>query len=158
KPGATTLPPASISTAPLPITEPISVILPSLTAISPGKGAPPPPSTINAFRMTSECAMPTLPGPRLLFSIENVLFNMENNAGHGKVKDISQSHGKPVGAVRATLNVVRHAARATEPFSLADLVKAIGLNRSTAFNISKTLVQEGVLAFDPTSKVYKLTP
>ncbi|SCW72845.1 transcriptional regulator, IclR family [Sphingobium faniae] len=65
--------------------------------------------------------------------------------------------GKQVGATVATLALIRHACRAHSAFRLADVVKDTGLNRSTAFNILRTLVQEGILRFDAESKVYVLT-
>lgn len=64
---------------------------------------------------------------------------------------------KPVGATVATLSVIRCAFRVNGPFRLADVVRETKLNRSTAFNILRTLVLEEVLEFDLASKVYRLT-
>src|ERR1700722_11192455 len=69
-PGATTLPRASISSAPEPATLPMAAIRPADTAMSPSKATPPRPSWIAPPRITrSKSGMRVLPGPGVPFNV-----------------------------------------------------------------------------------------
>lgn len=46
----------------------------------------------------------------------------------------------------------------TEPLSLSDICRRLGLSPSSALNLLKTLVAEGAVERDPRSKRYRLTP
>ncbi len=63
---------------------------------------------------------------------------------------------KPVGAVIAALQILRCLGRHRDPLRLSDIVRAEGLNTSTALNILRTLDHEGLVAFDRQTKRYAL--
>ena len=66
------------------------------------------------------------------------------------------SGGKTVGAVENALRILRHVARADAPQGVAAVARATGTSPSTCFNILRTLVGEGLVAFSPEAKTYRL--
>jgi len=71
--------------------------------------------------------------------------------------DQPQAGVKLVGATVATIAVLRRLCAGASPLSLAEIAKPLALNRSTAFNILRTLAHEGVVHFDPAAKTYAVT-
>ena len=63
---------------------------------------------------------------------------------------------KLVGATVATVAILRRLYGAGGPLRLIDVAEPLALNRSTAFNILRTLAHEGVVAFDAAAKTYAL--
>jgi DNA-binding IclR family transcriptional regulator len=61
-----------------------------------------------------------------------------------------------VPAVRHALRLLRHLAAADTPLSVSTVARATGISPSSCFNLLRTLADEGVVAFDPTSKTYQL--
>ena len=66
------------------------------------------------------------------------------------------SGGKTVGAVENALRILRHVARADRPEGVAAIARATRTSPSTCFNILRTLVGEGLVAFAPEGKTYRL--
>ncbi|MCK9544112.1 MAG: helix-turn-helix domain-containing protein [Novosphingobium sp.] len=66
--------------------------------------------------------------------------------------------GKLVGATVSTIAILRHLYGASGPLRLIEISGPLSLNRSTAFNILRTLAHEGVVTFDPAAKTYFLQP
>lgn len=64
--------------------------------------------------------------------------------------------GKRVGAVSASLAILRHIGSQTCAVRATDIARVLNLNPSTCFNILQTLVAEGVVEFDTKTKVYWL--
>lgn len=73
-------------------------------------------------------------------------------ADHRRVTPLA----KPVGAVVASLRILRCLGRHRSPLRLADIVREEALNTSTALNILRTLDHEGLVAFDRLTKRYTL--
>ncbi|MFN3447167.1 MAG: IclR family transcriptional regulator [Roseococcus sp.] len=63
---------------------------------------------------------------------------------------------KLVGALVAGLHILRHLARARAPLGVSQIARDLALNPSTAFNLLKTLVHEGLVVFDERTKTYAL--
>jgi DNA-binding IclR family transcriptional regulator len=63
--------------------------------------------------------------------------------------------GKPVGAVVHAVRLLRVLADANAPLGVTAAARAAEVNPSTAFQILRTLVREGLVGFDPTSKLYR---
>lgn len=61
---------------------------------------------------------------------------------------------KPVGAVIASVQILRHLSRAGQPQRLSQISQALSLNNSTCFNILRTLHHEGLVTFDRQSRLY----
>lgn len=71
----------------------------------------------------------------------------------------SSSTARPVATVRVkpvanAIAILRHLACADTPLRAADVARQLAINTSTCFNILRTLVAEGVVDFDPHSKMY----
>jgi DNA-binding IclR family transcriptional regulator len=62
---------------------------------------------------------------------------------------------KYVGAVENAARLLRRLSERPGPAGAAALARETGLNTSTAFNILRTLVKEGLVAFDPVDKTYR---
>lgn len=63
---------------------------------------------------------------------------------------------KYVGAVENAVKILRRLTQTDEPAGVATLARETGLNVSTAFNILKTLVKEGLVVFDEQTKTYEI--
>jgi DNA-binding IclR family transcriptional regulator len=63
---------------------------------------------------------------------------------------------KVVGAVTATMEILRYLSAAQAPLRVSQISRALGLNNSTCFNILRTLELERVVKFDASSKLYTL--
>ncbi len=66
------------------------------------------------------------------------------------------SGGTSVGAVVQALKLLRHLAAQGRPAGVTAIARDTGLNPSTCFNILRTLAAEGIVAFDPAAKSYRL--
>lgn len=64
---------------------------------------------------------------------------------------------KRVGAAVATLAIVRRLCHAGGGLRLVDIADPAAINRSTAYNILRTLVAEGLVSFDKSAKTYAVT-
>ena len=69
---------------------------------------------------------------------------------------------EPVGAaknvvkpVANAMRILRYLAQSGKPARTTQLARVLAINTSTCFNILRTLVAEGVVAFDPVSKTYR---
>jgi DNA-binding IclR family transcriptional regulator len=78
----------------------------------------------------------------------------------GKAAGQGESFGavgsKPVGAVIASLTVLRHLAHAPAPLPLSRIARDLSLNTSTCLNILRTLAQENYVSVDPHAKLYSI--
>ncbi len=63
-----------------------------------------------------------------------------------------------VGGTLKTMQVLEYFATETRPVSATEVARANGLNPSTAFNILRTLVQQGYLQHPPSTKRYARGP
>jgi DNA-binding IclR family transcriptional regulator len=63
---------------------------------------------------------------------------------------------KYVGAVENAVTILRQLSEQGAPAGAAAIARATGLNVSTAFNILRTLAKEGLVAFDPADKTYRM--
>ncbi|SRR5712692_598352 len=64
---------------------------------------------------------------------------------------------KRVPAITSAVAILRYLqGRPHDPVTLAEIVRALRLNRSTCFNLLKTMQDEGVLAYDSLTKRYRL--
>ena len=75
--------------------------------------------------------------------------------------DVQMVTGKPVGAVENAVRILRWLALSTERHvssghGAASIARANDINVSTCFNILRTLVSEGLVAFDEQDKTYSL--
>lgn len=66
------------------------------------------------------------------------------------------STGKFVGAVENAVLILRHLANAAAPAGVAAIARATGVNVSTAFNILRTLSNEGLVIFNADTKTYRI--
>ena len=64
--------------------------------------------------------------------------------------------GTPVGSVRNAVALLRTLARAEGPLGVNEAARRAGVNASTAFNVLRTLVDEGLLVFDEAGKRYRI--
>jgi DNA-binding IclR family transcriptional regulator len=64
--------------------------------------------------------------------------------------------GKPVGAVVAAIDILEFVGQSAQPPSGGVIARELKLNRSTCFNILRTLTARGLLLFDDPSKSYAL--
>lgn len=83
-----------------------------------------------------------------------ILYN-ESNSAKRKIKTMSDTQ-KYVGAVENAVKILRRLTQTDEPGGVATLARETGLNVSTAFNILKTLVKEGLVVFDDQTKTYAI--
>lgn len=63
---------------------------------------------------------------------------------------------KLVGALSAGLAVLRYLSRSSTPAGVSRIARDLSLNASTCFNLLRTLVHEGLVHFDDTTKTYTL--
>jgi len=85
------------------------------------------------------------------------MFIMQNSPIASKPAGQTTPSGqKLVGATVATVAILRRLYGAGGPLRLIDVAEPLALNRSTAFNILRTLAHEGVVAFDAAAKTYAL--
>ena len=71
--------------------------------------------------------------------------------------DVGQAPGgKTVGAVENALRILRHVARSDRALGVAAIARSTGTSPSTCFNILRTLAGEGLVAFSPERKTYRL--
>jgi len=63
---------------------------------------------------------------------------------------------KLVGALAAGIAVLRHLSRSSTPVGVSRIARDLSLNASTCFNLLRTLVHEGLVHFDETTKTYSL--
>lgn len=63
---------------------------------------------------------------------------------------------KPVGAVKAAVEILRHVANSKVPIGVNKISEGVGRYPSTCYSILKTLETEGLVTFDPEAKVYSL--
>lgn len=63
---------------------------------------------------------------------------------------------KPVGALMSGLAILRYLAQVNDPVGVTKVAKDLKLNPSTCFNLLKTLVHEGLINFDETTKAYSI--
>jgi DNA-binding IclR family transcriptional regulator len=63
---------------------------------------------------------------------------------------------KPVGAVVASLTVLRHLAQAPTPLPLSRIARDLSMNTSTCLNILRTLAHENYVSVDPHAKLYSI--
>ncbi|MBY8975907.1 helix-turn-helix domain-containing protein [Rhodobacteraceae bacterium NNCM2] len=68
----------------------------------------------------------------------------------------SDQQQKPVPAVQNAVLILRLLASRREPMGATQISRETGLNVSSAFNILRTLTNEGLLSFDPASKTYRI--
>ncbi len=68
----------------------------------------------------------------------------------------SKRSTKPVGAVQAAIEILRHVANSKVPLGVNKIAKRVGRYPSTCYSILKTLEAEGLVTFDPATKVYSL--
>jgi DNA-binding IclR family transcriptional regulator len=66
------------------------------------------------------------------------------------------SPDKPVGALVSGLAVVRYLAASNSPVGVTRIARDLELNSSTCFNLLKTLVHEGLVNFDDSTKTYTI--
>jgi DNA-binding IclR family transcriptional regulator len=66
------------------------------------------------------------------------------------------SPDKPVGALVSGLAVVRYLAASSSPVGVTHIARELQLNSSTCFNLLKTLVHEGLVNFDDSTKTYTI--
>lgn len=64
--------------------------------------------------------------------------------------------GKSVGAVRHAVALLRVLAKAEGPLGVNEAARRAAVNTSTAFNVLRTLVDEGLLIFDEQEKRYQI--
>ena len=65
--------------------------------------------------------------------------------------------GKPVGAVAAAADVLRALHAATRPLNASEVARSAGLHRGTAYNIVRTLLGEGFVSYDETTRTYAVS-
>lgn len=65
--------------------------------------------------------------------------------------------GKLVGAVVQTVALLRVLAASGTPLGVSSAARAAQINTSTAYNVLRTLTAEGLTAFDPVAKTYRLS-
>ena len=65
--------------------------------------------------------------------------------------------GKTVGAVMMASRVMRYLQASKAPVTVTQIVRELGLNASTCFNILRTLVDEDFVDIDPANKTYTLS-
>ncbi|GGH62714.1 helix-turn-helix domain-containing protein [Frigidibacter albus] len=63
---------------------------------------------------------------------------------------------KLVGAVVNAVDILNHLAAAKEPMAVTKVARDLGLNRSTCFNILRTLATLKMVEFDAVSRTYRL--
>lgn len=63
---------------------------------------------------------------------------------------------KPVPAVQNAVTILRFLAARGAPMGATQIAREAGLNVSSAFNILRTLAQDGLLSFDPGNKTYRI--
>jgi DNA-binding IclR family transcriptional regulator len=63
---------------------------------------------------------------------------------------------KPVGALLASLSVLRYISAAARPVPLSQITRDLGLNPSTCLNILRTLAEQNYVILDPNSKLYSM--
>lgn len=71
-------------------------------------------------------------------------------------QDAAGAGPKYVGAVENAVRILRRLSERATPAGAAAIARETGLNTSTAFNILRTLAKEGLVAFDPADKTYRL--
>ncbi len=83
---------------------------------------------------------------------------MADRQSHGAVPGdgAAETPGKLVGALSAGLKIVRHLIERDTPVGVSQVARELGLNPSTCYNLLRTLVHEGLIAFDPATKGYQL--
>ena len=65
--------------------------------------------------------------------------------------------GKPVGAVVAAAKVLRTLHTAERPLNASEVARAAGLHRGTAYNILRTLQDEGFVGYDDATRSYSVS-
>ena len=68
----------------------------------------------------------------------------------------SDTVNKPVGAVKAAIDILRYVANSKVPAGVNKIAEDIERYPSTCYSILKTLEAEGFVTFDPKAKVYEL--
>ncbi len=68
----------------------------------------------------------------------------------------SMDTGGPVGAVANAARILGHLGSAPGPLRLTQISRPLGINTSTCLNILRTLVAEGLVRNDATTKTYRL--
>jgi len=63
---------------------------------------------------------------------------------------------KLVGALSSGLKILRYLSSCATPIGVTRIAKDLGLNASTCFNLLKTLVHEGLVTFDESTKTYSM--
>lgn len=63
---------------------------------------------------------------------------------------------KPVGALVSGLAIVRYLSTSPAPVGVTRIARELELNSSTCFNLLKTLVHEGLVNFDESTKTYSI--
>jgi DNA-binding IclR family transcriptional regulator len=66
------------------------------------------------------------------------------------------SAAKPVGAVQAAIDILRHVANSDTPVGVNRIAEGVGRYPSTCYSILKTLEAEGFVTFDSNAKTYRL--
>lgn len=69
---------------------------------------------------------------------------------------VSQPAGQRSPAVSQAVRILRCLSAAPAPLGVSAVARELGLSPSSCFNILRTLVAEGLLAFDPAAKTYAL--
>ena len=65
--------------------------------------------------------------------------------------------GKPVGAVVAAAKVLRTLHGSERPLNASEIARAAGLHRGTAYNILRTLRDEGFVGYDEATRTYAVS-
>jgi DNA-binding IclR family transcriptional regulator len=69
---------------------------------------------------------------------------------------VAGASSKPVGAVLASLTVLRHLAQAPTPLPLSRIARDLSINTSTCLNILRTLARENYVSVDRHAKLYSI--
>ena len=69
----------------------------------------------------------------------------------------ARKSGKPVGAVVAAAKVLRTLHTAERPLNASEVARAAGLHRGTAYNILRTLQDEGFVGYDDATRSYSVS-
>ena len=64
--------------------------------------------------------------------------------------------GKLVGAVRHAIALLRVLAASDRPLGVNQAARGAGVNPSTAFNVLRTMVEDGLVSFDGRTKTYRI--
>lgn len=73
-----------------------------------------------------------------------------------RIKDNEAPPEKLVGALVSGLSVLRYLAASGSPVGVTRIARELELNASTCFNLLKTLVHEGLVTFDDSTKTYAI--